>query len=102
TFSGTSFPVSVFVATATAAQSQANNIAPGTLTLTIETTGAPAGFATSTAALPAQSGVACVAEPNGVNPNEFELASYTVVDGTHLQLTLEHAHRAGATVAVGG
>ena len=102
TFSGTSFPVSVFVATATAAQSQANNIAPGTLTLPIETTGAPAGFATSTAALPAQSGVACVAEPNGANPNEFELASYTVVDGTHLQLTLEHAHRAGATVAVGG
>ncbi|HEU5340509.1 SGNH/GDSL hydrolase family protein [Edaphobacter sp.] len=102
TFTGTSFPVSVFVATAAVANSQSNNIAPGTVTLPIETTGAPAGFATSTAALPASSGLACVAEPGSVNPNEFELASYSVVDDTHLQLTLEHVHRAGATVAVGG
>lgn len=102
TFSGTSFPVSVFLATAAAANSQANNIAPGTVTLPIETTGTPSGFATSTSALPATSGVACVAEPGSVNPNEFELAGYTVVDGTHIQLTLEHVHRAGATVAVGG
>ncbi len=102
TFSGTSFPVSVFLATGAMAQSQATNLAPGTVTLPIETTGVPAGFATNTASLPAQSGVACIAEPNSINPNEFEMASYTVVDGTHIQLTLQHPHRAGATIAVGG
>jgi len=102
TFTGTGFPVSVFVATAAVAGSQANNIAPGTVTLPIETTGAPAGFATDTAALPASSGIACVADPGSANPTEFEIASYSVVDATHLQLTLEHVHHAGATVAVGG
>ena len=102
TFSGTSFPVSVFLATGAIAQSQATNVAPGNVTLPIETTGVPAGFATSTAALPAQSGLACIAEPNSINPDEFEMASYTVVDGTHIQLTLQHPHRAGATIAIGG
>ena len=102
TFSGTSFPVSVFLATASLIQSQSNNVAPGTVTVPIETTGVPARFSTSTAALPAQSGLACISEPNGVYPNEFELASYAVVDATHLQLTLQHPHSSGATIAVGG
>ena len=102
TFSGTNFPVSVFLATAQSATSQAKNIAPGTVTMPIATSGAPAGFATNTAAIANPSGVACIAEPNSLNPNEFEMASYSVVDGTHLQLTLNHVHRAGATIAIGG
>jgi len=104
TFSGTSFPVSVFLATAQAATSQANNIAPGTVTLPIETSGEPSGFATSTAALPATSGVACVADVGGGGtiPPDFEMANYTVVDGSHLQLTLNKTHASGAAVAVGG
>ena len=102
TFSGTNFPVSVFLATAQSATSQATNIAPGTVTMPIATSGVPAGFATNTAAIPNQSGVACIAKPNSLSPNEFEMASYTVVDGTHLQLTLNHVHQAGTTVAIGG
>ena len=47
--------------------------------------------------------MACVADvtATGVFPN-FETAAYTAVDGTHLQLTLNKVHYAGATVAVGG
>ncbi len=37
----------------------------------------------------------------GVFPN-FETAKYTVVDATHIQLTLSKAHLPGAVVAVGG
>jgi len=102
-FSGTSFPVSVFLATAQAATSQATNVAPGTVTLPIATTGVPTGFATSTAALPASSGTACVADMETTTsiPN-YEMAPYTVVDATHLQLTLNKAHKTSAAVAVGG
>ena len=104
TFTGTSFPVSVLLATTQAATSQAANMAPGTVTLPINATITNAGYATSTAALPANSGVACVADGGGGNsdtPN-FEMANYTVVDATHLSLTLNKPHEAGATVAVGG
>jgi hypothetical protein len=102
-FTGTSFPVSVFLSTAQAATSQAKNIAPGTVTLAIATSGVPAGFATSTAALSASSGVACVADVQGTAPTPYyEMANYTVVDATHLQLTLNKVHATGATVAVGG
>jgi len=100
-FSGTSFPVSVFLATAQLALSQAENVAPGTVTLAIATTGVTAGYATSTAALPATTGVACVADGIGGLPN-FETANYSVVDATHLQLTLNKVHEVGATIAVGG
>ncbi len=103
TFSGTSFPVSVFLKTVGALQSQAANIAPGTVTVAVATTGVYAGFATSTAALPSSSGVACVTDiPNGFNPTNYEMATYTVVDATHLQMTLNKVHGAGATIAVGG
>ena len=102
-FTGTSFPVSVFLSTAQAATSQAKNIAPGTVTLAIATSGVPAGFATSTSALSASSGVACVADVQGTVPTpNYEMADYTVVDATHLQLTLNKVHATGATVAVGG
>jgi hypothetical protein len=103
-FSGTSFPVSVFLATAAAATSQAANVAPGTVTLPIATSGVTAGFATSTAALPASSGVACVADvETGGNPfPNYEMAPYSVTDANHLQLTLNKPHAAGAAVAVGG
>ena len=37
----------------------------------------------------------------GAFPN-FETTTYKVVDGTHLQLTLNKVHASGATVAVGG
>jgi len=100
-FSGTSFPVSVFLATAQVALSQTNNVAPGTVTLAIATSGVTAGYATSTAALPATTGVACVVDGIGGLPN-FETANYSVVDATHVQLTLNKVHEAGATIAVGG
>jgi trimeric autotransporter adhesin len=102
-FSGTNFPVSVFLATAQTIPSQANNIAPGTVTVAIATSGVTAGFATNTAAVPGSSGVACVVDqPNSGNPHNYEMATYTVVDGTHLQMTLNKVHRAGATIAFGG
>ena len=99
-FSGTSYPASVFLSTAQAATSQTSNLAPGTVTLSIATSGAPSGFATSTAALVAASGVACVADVTGT-PN-FETATYSVVDGSHLQMTLNKVHGAGSVIAVGG
>ncbi|MGD0443021.1 MAG: SGNH/GDSL hydrolase family protein [Edaphobacter sp.] len=102
-FSGTNFPVSVFLSTAQSILSQANNIAPGTVTVPIATSGVPAGFATSTAAVPNQSGVACVTDqPLSQNPSNYEMANYTVVDGTHLQMTLNKVHGSGATIAFGG
>jgi trimeric autotransporter adhesin len=101
-FSGTNFPVSVFLATAQIAPSQANNIAPGTVTVGIATTGVAAGFATNTGVIPNPSGVACVAEPNSVYPTNYEMATYSVVDGTHLEMTFNKVHGAGATVAIGG
>jgi len=97
-FSGTNFPVSVFLELASAAVAQPHNMAPGTVTLPIVTSGAASYYATNTAAIPA-SGVACLAE-NGIT--NYEMANYTVVDGSHLQLTLNKVHSAGATVAVGG
>jgi hypothetical protein len=100
-FSGTSFPVSVFLATAQSATSQAENVSPGTVTLAIATSGVTAGYATSTAALPAPSGVACVVDGVGGLPS-FETANYSVVDATHVQLTLNKVHESGATIAVGG
>ncbi len=107
TFSGSNFPVSVFLATAQMAPSQANNIAAGMMTMAIATSGVPAGFATSTAAIPGggsagTGGVACVTEPYSGYPHNYEMVNYTVVDGTHLQMTFNKVHRAGATIAVGG
>ena len=100
-FTGTNFPVSVFLQTAAAALSQAKVLAPGTVTLPIVTSGVPSGFATSTSALPAQTGVACIADNNSRFPN-FETANYTVVDASHITLTLNKVHAAYAIVAVGG
>ncbi len=99
-FSGTSFPVSTFFATNAAVLSQASDLAPGTVSVAIATSGVPAGYATNTAAAPSGSGVACVAD-RGSLPN-FETASYTVADGTHLQMTLAKPHGALATVSIGG
>ncbi len=102
-FSGTSFPVSVFLTTAATIPSQAKNVAPGAVTVAIATSGVTAGFATSTTAIPGTSGVACVADqPFSTAPHNYEMAGYTVLDATHLQMTLNKVHRAGATVAFGG
>jgi len=104
-FSGISFPLTTFFATAQAIPSQANNIAPGSVTVAIATSGVTAGFATNTVAAPATSGVACVVDqnPSGNNlPSNYEMANYSVVDGTHLQLTLNKVHAALSTVAMGG
>ncbi len=104
TFTGTSFPVSTFLETNETITSQANNMAPGTVTVPIVTSGVPTGFATSTAALSSTSGVAClsdVAVGDGRALN-FETAAYTVVDASHIQLTLNRPHATGATIAVGG
>jgi len=101
-FTGTSFAASTFLSTAQAANSQAANIAPGTVTLAIATTGVPAGFATTTSSL-ASSGVACVADIAGPAPTpNYEMGNYTVVDATHIRLTLNKVHSSGATIAVGG
>lgn len=103
-FSGTNFPVSTFFRLASAVPPQANNVAPGTVTVAIVTTGLPSNFSANTAAAPAQSGVACVADPTSlVNGIEgFEMVNYTITDGTHLQITFNRAHVALATVAIGG
>lgn len=104
TFAGTSFPGSVFLQTTAKATSQAADLAPGTVTLAIVTSGVPSGFATSTAALPVPNGVACVADSEAggsVFPN-FETATYAVVDASHLRMTLGKVHAAGAVIAVGG
>jgi hypothetical protein len=100
-FAYTTFPVSVFLTAAQAVQAQPANMSPGTLTLPIATSGVTAGFATNTAALPATTGVACVADPDSAFPN-YEMANYTVIDGTHIQLTLNKTHKTGTTIAVGG
>ena len=100
-FTGTSFAASVFLSTASAATSQPTALAPGTVTLPIQTSGVTPGFATTTAALPTTSGVACVADAGSALPS-YEMANYTVVDATHVQLTLNKVHALGATIAVGG
>ena len=103
-FAGTSFPVSVLLQTAQAATSQPTNMAAGTVTLSILTTGVGAGYSNSTSALPATTGIACLADGGGGasdTPN-YEMASYTVVDASHLTLTLNKVHELGATISVGG
>jgi hypothetical protein len=104
TFTGTSFAPSVFLQTTQKATSQPTNMAPGTVMLPLATSGVPAGFATNTVALSATTGIACVADPDPIsNPSpNYEMAPYRVVDGTHIQLTLNKPHFAGATIAVGG
>ena len=104
-FTGTSFPVSTFFVTAAAALPQSNNMAPGSVTLPIATSGVIAGFSTNTASAPAGSGTACVADAisgGTATPESYEMATYTVVDGTHLKLTLLKPHATGAVVAIGG
>ena len=103
-FAGTSFPVSTLLETGQTIPTQAQNISPGTVTFAIVTSGVPAGFASSTAALPATSGVACISDVliDGTQAMEFETAHYNVVDASHLQMTLLRPHANGATVAVGG
>ena len=103
-FSGTHFPVSVFLQTTTPVYSQATVMAPGTVQVTVAGSGVASGFATTTAALPATSGVACVVEQanSSFAPPNYEMAPYTVVDVTHLTMTLNKPHAAAATIAVGG
>ncbi len=103
TFSGTNFATSVFLQTSQMIPSQATDMAPGTVSVPIATSGLASVFATSTAALPATSGVACVAEtPSGSNPPNYEMANYVVADSSHLTMTLNKPHGAGATIAVAG
>ena len=73
------------------------------MTVALATTGLPTGYSANTSAAPA-SGVACIADPTAIagSVNDFETAAYTVVDATHLQLTLNKAHFQSATVAIGG
>ena len=101
-FTGTNFPVSIFMQTAAAATSQPKNIAPGTVTLPMVTSGAPGGFAVNTSQLPSQAGVACIADTNDSRFPNFETVNYTVVDASHITFTLNKVHAAGAVVAVGG
>jgi trimeric autotransporter adhesin len=76
TFSGSNFPVSVFLATAQLIPTQSNNVAPGTVTVAIATSGVTAGFATNTAAISSPSGVACIADkPVSTVPQNYEMAN---------------------------
>ena len=102
-FRGTNFPVSVFLSTGQVIQSQATNMAPGTVTFSIASSGVPSGYATNTAAIGASSGLACVVDQTaGYAPDNYEMAPYTVVDATHLQMTLNKPHQILATLAFGG
>ena len=104
-FSGTNcFPVSTFFLTTGAVSSASNNEAPGTVTVAIATSSVPSGYATSTAAAPAASGVACVADTTsgGAAQSNFETAAYTTVDATHFSLTLNKPHDSSPTIAMGG
>jgi len=103
-FARTNFAVSVLLETAQTIPTQANVIEPGTVTVPILTSGVPVGFATNTAALPSAVGVACVSDVAVADgrPLNFETAAYTVMDGSHLQMTLVRPHGNGATIAVGG
>jgi hypothetical protein len=101
-FTGTNFPASVFLQTTAAATSQPKILAPGTVTLPIATSNVPAGFASNTNQLPANSGVACIADTNDSRFPNFETANYTVVDASHITLTLNKVHGTGAVIAVGG
>jgi hypothetical protein len=102
-FTGTSFPLSTFFATGQTIPSQTADVAPGTVTFLIATAAAPSGYATNTSAAPAASGLACIADQaSGVLPSNYEMAPYTVIDATHLQITFKKAHAALASVAIGG
>ena len=103
-FSGTSFPVSVFLATAQAIRSQANDVAPGSVSVAIATGGVVCGICDEYGS-PARAhrAVACVTDmPNAFIPTNYEMATYSVIDATHLQMNLNKVHEAGATIAVGG
>jgi hypothetical protein len=102
-FSGTNFPVSVFLSLGQVIPSQASNMAPGMVTFPIATSGVPSGYATNTAAIGASGGLACVIDRTaGYAPDNYEMAPYTVVDATHLQMTLNKPHQILATLAFGG
>ena len=103
-FTGTSLPSSVFLSTGAVIPSQSNNVAPGTVTFAIATSGVPSGFATNTAAIGASSGLACVVDQNSTDgiPNNYEMAPYSVVDATHLQMTLNKPHQVLTTLAFSG
>ncbi|HEV2619481.1 MAG TPA: hypothetical protein VGU23_06025, partial [Acidobacteriaceae bacterium] len=102
-FSGTSFPASVFLSLGQVVPSQANNIAPGTVTVSVATSGVPSGYATNTSAIGGSSGVACVVDQTaGSNPNNYEMAPYTIVDGTHLRMSFNKPHQLLASLAFGG
>jgi len=102
-FSGTSFPISTFLSLGQAIPSQSNNMAPGVVTVPIATSGVPAGYATNTAAIGPSTGVACIVDQNnGYAPINYEMAPYTIVDGSHLQLTLNKPHQNLATIAFNG
>jgi len=102
-FSGTNLPVSVFLSIGQVIPSQKTNMAPGTVTFPVATSGVPAGYATNTAAIGASSGLACVVDQTASEaPDNYEMAPYTVVDATHLQMTLNKPHQVMATLAIGG
>ncbi|HEY9138438.1 MAG TPA: hypothetical protein VIM67_09210, partial [Terriglobus sp.] len=102
-FSGTSFPTSTFFTTAVAINPQSGNIAPGTVTVPILTSGVSTGYSTNTASASVASGIACVANTPGFGMSDgFEMAPYTIVDGSHIQLTLNKPKYTNATIALGG
>jgi hypothetical protein len=102
-FTGTSFPLTTFFSTGQVIPSQATDIAPGTVTFVIATAGVPSGYATSTSAAPATTGLACIADQvSGTLPSNYEMAAYTVIDATHLQIAFKKPHATLATVAIGG
>lgn len=104
-FSGTNFPISTMFELTDNIYPQESKMEPGIVTSAIVTSGVPTGYSTSTVAAPAASGVACVSDlvpGDSFQPVNYEMANYTVVDGTHLQLDFHKPHAALATVSIGG
>lgn len=105
TFTGSSFPVSTFVMLENAILPQTTNMAPGTVTVALNTASAPNGYQINTTGISPSSGIACVVNfaPGGVGGGlNYEMAPYSVVDSSHLQLKLNKPHTANTTVAIGG
>lgn len=105
-FAGSScVPVSqMFLAASACTNSNVyQNGACGATNQAIATTSLPSGFLSSTSGVPS-TGVACVSTSNDGNRqnDQFEMANYTITDGTHIQLTYTQPHPLPAIISIGG
>lgn len=97
------FPSSWMALTTTSFNNSSYPIgAVGTATVTIQTSGVPSGWNTSTSGL-ASSGFACVSSTGAVTqPDYFETVPYTVLTATTLQMTFLRPHPTVSLIGIGG